>query len=268
MVTEITHVGPGPRIAVEHCGRGEFVLFLHGIGGNRSNWRAQLEAFGGSFHAAAWDARGYGASDDYAAELEFGDFSKDLVRVLDCFKADKAHLVGLSMGGRIALDFALRHPERVASLVLASTFAGFSESLTPEKQAEFLRLRLKPLVEEGREPVDLAPKVISGLVGPNAPAAVVQQMTASMAALRKPSYIKAVKAASRFERSADLPNVRVPTLVISGEHDKQPLPSAGKAMAEKIPGAQFVLVRDCGHLVNVEQPVAFNDAVLNFLKAR
>jgi 3-oxoadipate enol-lactonase len=268
MVTEIAHVGPAPRIAVEHCGCGPLVLFLHGIGGNRHNWRAQLDALGSSFHAAAWDARGYGASDDYDAELDFADFSRDLVRVLDYFEVERAHLVGLSMGGRIALDFSLRHPERVESLVMASTFAGFSESLTPEKQAEFLRLRLKPLLEEGKEPVDLAPKVIPGLVGPGAAPEVIAAMTASMAALRKASYVKSLRAAARFERSADLHRVKARTLVISGEYDKQPLPSAACAMAEKIPGAEFVLIPEAGHLVNLEQPAAFNQVVLGFLLKR
>jgi 3-oxoadipate enol-lactonase len=263
--TTLVKVGPAPRIAVEHCGSGPLVLFLHGIGGNRSNWSEQLALFGRTFHAAAWDARGYGASDDYESELDFADFAHDVVRVLDHFGAARAHLVGLSMGGRIALDCALRYPDRVASATLASTFAGFSESLSPEKQAEFLRLRLKPLLEDGKEPVDLAPNVIRGLVGPSAPAAVVERMTQSMAAVRKGSYIKAVKAAARFERSADLPQVRPPTLVVSGEHDKQPLPAAARAMAEKIPGAQFTLIPDAGHLVNLEQPAAFNAAVRAFL---
>lgn len=259
-------IGPGPRIAVEHQGKGPLVLFLHGIGGNRSNWRRQLEVFGESFHAAAWDVRGYGDSDDYEGELDFADFSADLVRVLDHFDAGRAHLVGLSMGGRISLDFALRHPGRVDRLVLTSTFAGFSASLTPEKQAEFVRLRLKPLLEDGKQPADLAPTVIKGLVGPNAPPAVVQEMTASMARLRKDSYVKAVKAAAAFERSRDLHKVRSRTLVLSGEHDPQPLPSAARQMAERIPGAEFVLIPDCGHLVNLERPEAFDQAVLDFLR--
>ena len=67
-----------PRIAVEHIGAGPVAIFLHGIGGNRTNWRDQLPAFSRSFHAVAWDARGYGDSDDYEGPLDFGDFAPDL----------------------------------------------------------------------------------------------------------------------------------------------------------------------------------------------
>ena len=117
-------VGPRPLIAVDVQGRGPLLLFLHGIGGNRGNWRGQLPAFAGAFTAAAWDARGYGASDDYEGPLDFAEFSADLLRVIDHFGAERAHLCGLSMGGRIAMDFHDRHPERVASLTLCDTQPG------------------------------------------------------------------------------------------------------------------------------------------------
>jgi 3-oxoadipate enol-lactonase len=110
---------PGtPQIAIEHVGAGPLAIFLHGIGGNRSNWRDQLGAFAREFHVAAWDARGYGDSDDYEGSLDFGDFADDLLRVLDHFGATRAHLVGLSMGGMIALDFVTRYGDRVATMTL------------------------------------------------------------------------------------------------------------------------------------------------------
>ena len=121
MRTEMVRIGPAPRIAVEHTGAGPLVVFLHGIGGNRNNWRDQLPALAQGLHACAWDARGYGDSDDYEGALDFADFSRDLERVLDHFGAAAAHVVGLSMGGLIAQDFYRRHPGRVLSLVLAGT---------------------------------------------------------------------------------------------------------------------------------------------------
>jgi pimeloyl-ACP methyl ester carboxylesterase len=66
---------------VDHVGAGPLVIFLHGIGGNRTNWHDQLAEFGAHFHAVAWDARGYGASDDYDGALDFGDFAVDMARV-------------------------------------------------------------------------------------------------------------------------------------------------------------------------------------------
>src|SRR5258706_7511304 len=118
---KVEKIGPAPRIAVQHDGAGELVMFLHGIGGNRDNWDDQLVHYAPHSHAAAWDARGYADSDDYPGELSITDFAGDLRRVLDHFKADKAHIVGLSLGGRVAQRFYFKHPDRVRSLVLADT---------------------------------------------------------------------------------------------------------------------------------------------------
>ena len=203
---------PGtPRIAVDHMGEGPLLVFLHGIGGNRTNWRDQLPAFATEFHAMAWDARGYGLSDDYDTALDFADFSADLLRLLDHFKAETAHLCGLSMGGRILQDFYPRHPRRVASLVLCDTFPGFDSSFTPEKRAEFVRLRKQPLIE-GKEPRDIAPVVAQSLIGPKAPPAVFDRLVASISALHKESYIKTIEAMTQYDRTADLPGIKVPTL--------------------------------------------------------
>lgn len=102
-----------PAIAIDHAGDGELVVLLHGIGGNRTNWTQQVEAFSEQFHTVAWDARGYGNSDDYEGALEFEDFSRDLLALIDHFGVEKAHLCGLSMGGRIIQDFYRLYPNRV-----------------------------------------------------------------------------------------------------------------------------------------------------------
>ena len=128
---ETVLVGPTPRIAVTYAGKGPVLLFLHGIRGNKRNWYAQLEAFSANFTAAAWDARGYGESDDYAGPLQFDDFASDVVRVADHFDAQRIHLAGLSMGGRIARNVALRFPERLHSLTLVATAPGFQRGRTP-----------------------------------------------------------------------------------------------------------------------------------------
>ena len=83
---------------VDREGEGPLLILLHGIGGNRSNWRAQLPDLSKTFHCVAWDARGYGDSDDYEGPLDFEDFAHDLLRVIDHFDAERAHLCGLSMG--------------------------------------------------------------------------------------------------------------------------------------------------------------------------
>jgi len=253
-----------PAIAIDRAGEGELVVFMHGIGGNRSNWTEQVELCGDHFHAVAWDARGYGGSDDYDGPLDFGDFAADLLRLLDHFGVNKAHLVGLSMGGRIAQDFYARHSDRVASLVLVATFTGFHKFSEAERK-KFIDLRKKPLIE-GKEPKDIAPIVAKTLVGPNATSEQYQRLVASMAALHKESYIKTVEATTMYDRDADLDAIAVPTMLVFGEYDSLTTKELGEEMAGRIKGSEYVLVENAGHLVNLEQPDAFNEAVLGFLK--
>ena len=102
----VIHINDAPKIAVEYIGDGPLVIFLHGIGGDRSTWSYQLSHFAQSgFCAAAWDARGYGDSDDYDGPLSFTDIANDLEKVISAFAVNKAHIIGTSMGGRIALEF-------------------------------------------------------------------------------------------------------------------------------------------------------------------
>ncbi len=256
--------GP-PRLASDHMGSGPLVVFLHGIGGNRSNWHDQLPAFAAAgFHALSWDARGYGLSDDYEGPLEFADFSHDLARLLDHCGVAKAHLVGLSMGGRILQDSHPRYPERIATLILCDTFPGFDDSFTPEKRAEFVRLRKQPLVE-GKEPKDIAPVVAKTLIGPKATEAHFQRLVDSMSMLHKASYIKTVEATTHYDRVADLPNISAPTLLVFGAGDRLTPPAIGERMQAEIPNARLEIIPDAGHLVNIEQPEAFNRTVLAFL---
>ena len=261
MHTEL--VGPSPRIAVDVHGEGELVVFMHGIGGNRTNWATQLQCAGERFTAAAWDARGYGDSDDYEGALAFADFTADLCRVLDHFKAERAHLVGLSMGGRIAMHFALAHPQRVRSLTLADTHEGFT-SFTPEKRREFVETRRAPLLA-GAEPRDIAPTVARSLVGAQAPAAVLQLLIDSISALHKESYIKSLQATVDQVTVGDISLILAPTLFIVGTCDNLTPPSLSHQMAARINGATVVEIPGAGHLSNLEQPELFNAALMSFL---
>src|SRR5581483_619738 len=247
---ELQFVPGKPRIAIEVQGSGPLVVFMHGIGGNRSNWRDQLPVFAARFRALAWDARGYGDSDDYEGPLDFADFSADLLRLLDHFRADRAHLVGLSMGGRIAMDFYERHPERVASMTLCDTRAGLG-SMTEEQRREFIRLRQEPLLA-GKEPKEMAPAVARTLVSPRAVPGSYERLVDSMSRLHKDSYLKSIAASIGYRRVAALEAIRVPTHVVVGADDTLTPPAVSRDMAARIPGARLTIIEAAGHLSNIE----------------
>lgn len=260
-----TRIGPEPFISVDHMGEGDLLVFLHGIGGNKRNWHDNLPAFAQHVHAVAWDARGYGESDDYEGDLDFGDYARDLVRVLDHFGARKAHIVGLSMGGRIAMDFAQNFPDRLLTLTLCDTHRGYSH-FSEEKKAEFIRLRKEPLVNGG-EPRDIAVPVAKTLVGPNASQEAFDKLVDSMTRLHKWSYIKSIEATVRTDSHDRLGEIRVPTHVVCGADDRLTTPDMAREIAAMIPGATLTIIPNAGHLSNIEQPDAFNQAVVRFILA-
>lgn len=260
------HIPGTPGLVVDEAGSGELVLFMHGIGGNRTNWTQQVARLGEHCLAVAWDARGYNGSEDYDGELHFSDFARDILRVLKFYGRRKLHLVGLSMGGRIAQDFYALYPQHVASLTIVASFTGF-QNFTEADRQKFLSLRLKPLVEEGKEPRHIAPIVARTLCSPNATEEQYQRLVASMAALHKGSYIKTVKSTTLFDRTANLEKIAAPTLLVFGEADTLTTPAMGRQMHARIKGSTLVVVPKSGHLVNLEQPEAFEAALVPFLFA-
>jgi 3-oxoadipate enol-lactonase len=236
------------------AGDGPLLLFLHGIGSNRHFWTRQVEFFSKTgFRAAAWDARGYGDSGSYEGPLQFEAFSADVLQVLALFRLQKAHLVGLSMGGRIARNFALAHPDKVRSLVLANTTPGF-DALSPEAVKKFVD-------ERKNRTLDSLPSLLGSRAAPEA----LPHLQQNFALLRKDTYLKTLEASVAQDRAAPVENIRTPTLVITGSEDRVYPPAIARDMARRIPGAQFAELEGCGHLASLEQPERFNRLVLEFL---
>lgn len=250
-------------IAVRVSGAGPTLLFLHGIGGNSRNWAPQLDHFGGRYTAAAWDARGYGESGGALGRFE--QFADDAAVVIGAL-GGPAHVVGLSMGGRIALDLVRRYPDKVRSLTLANTSAGSPETAAPEKVAAFLAMRLKPLVEDGLSPADIAEAIVGGIAGPNISPAAREALLDSHRRLHKDGYIAAMRAVTAFTDFPDFVSIAVPTLVLTASEDRVAPPAHARLMAETIRGAQLVEIVGAGHISNLEAPNAFNAALGTFLE--
>ncbi len=246
-------------------GSGPLVVFLHGIGGNRKNWVRQLDVVGAEFTAAAWDARGYGDSEDYEGSLDFTDFTRDLGRLIDSFGVRRAHLVGISMGGRIALDFYGKWPDRVATLTLADTSAGNSRVNNAEEIDAFLAIRKRPLLE-GKTPRDIAPQVLASLIGPGTARDASDLMLESLAQLRAGSYLKTLDTVTRYSKFLPFEQIAVPVLVLVGEHDRIATPAYALEMANRIPGAHYAVIPGASHISNLDRAAEFNRLLMDFLR--
>ena len=260
---ETIRLAGAPELACDVIGEGPPVVFLHGIGGNRANWTRQLHALAPEFTAMAWDARGYGDSDDVPGDRRFTHFADDLARLLDQQGIEKAHLVGLSMGARILLTFAPRHAERIATLTLCDCFYGFN-AMSDEKRSEFMDLREKPLLE-GKTFADLAPTLVESLVSPNCPPEIAAELFDSIVKLRAEPYLKTLRATTVFDALAALEDIDVPVQLIFGEHDRLTPPSIGEEMVGLIADARLTVLEGAGHLSNLERPTEFNETLRSFL---
>ncbi len=150
-------------VAWREAGEGPAVLFLHGLGMTRTGFDPQLTELSDRRRCLAWDMPGYGASPLPAGGVTFPLLADAVAALFDRLELSSAHLVGLSMGGQIALHAALAHPARVRSLALLDTSPAFGlDGTDPD---EWKRLRLEPL-EQGAEPAAFAEQVLRGVMGP------------------------------------------------------------------------------------------------------
>lgn len=257
------------NLGLDAAGHGDTaVLLLHGVGGGRSIWGAAgsgtLQAVGGAgFRALALDFPGYGDS-SAAGGVDMAAFCAAVAAALDAERPNRAVLVGHSMGGMVAQEFAARWPARVQGLVLACTSAMFGRA-DGDWQREFLRERLAPL-EAGIGMAGMADSLVPGLVSPAAPAAARQAARDVMARVPEATYRAALGAIAGFDRRAALSGLRVPTLLLAAEHDRTAPPEVMQRMAARIGGSAFLCLPEAGHIANVEVPTAFNAAVVSFLQ--
>jgi 3-oxoadipate enol-lactonase len=241
------------------------VVFLHGVGGDHSAWRPQLLHFADRYRVLAWDMPGYGASPP-PKSMAFPDLARSLADLVDAWKLPRIHLVGQSLGGMIAQEFAATFPERLASLVLVATSPAFGRA-DKDWQQKFLDDRIGAL-ERGVTMAELAHANIKRIVGRDPDPLGVEIATACTANIPVESYKQAVRMIVGFDRREALTRIAVPTLAIAGEVDTvAPAPMMQK-MAGQIAGAKFVTVDKAGHLANLEQPAAFNEALGAFLAAQ
>ncbi len=235
------------------------MLFLHGLGGSRASWDAQLEGLADRFRCVAWDAPGYGASAPLQGDWAFDRLTDAVVRLANDAGAPAFHLVGVSLGGMIAQHVALRQPARVRSLALVSTSPAFGLDgrTTPEA---WRATRLAPL-DAGQEPADFAEAVLRAISGPEITAHALAGQCRAMARIPARALRQAIDCLVTHDTRAMLPGVTASTLVLVGELDEETPPSYARALADLIPGAALTIIPRAGHLLPAEAPVAVNAAL-------
>jgi 3-oxoadipate enol-lactonase len=177
-----------------------------------------------------------------------------------------AHIVGLSMGGRIAQEFYHRYPEKVISLTLCSTEARFGRGLSAKRREAMIAERKRPLMD-GISMTEFGKLSAMQLCSSYAVAGAEAEVALSTAHVASETLLKVIDALLSFDRLCELPNIIVPTLVISGADDRVTPPEASEALAAVIPHAQFVIIPRAGHVCNLEQPKRFNRLLDAFLSS-
>jgi pimeloyl-ACP methyl ester carboxylesterase len=263
----------GVRLFYEEVGEGAPLVLVHEFAGDHASWRPQVGFFARRYRTIAFNARGYPPSDvpDSPAAYSQNQAAEDIRAVLDHLGIDRAHVCGLSMGGYATLHFGLMHPERARSLVVAGCGYGsvtadrakFREDAAAvarrfetdgmTRVAEFYSRGPTRVQFQDKDPVGWAEfrdRLAAG-------SARGHLLTLQGVQMTRPSV---------FELEDRLAKLRVPTLVVTGDED-EPCLEPALFMKRKIPAAALVVLPKAGHTINLEEPEAFNRAVLDFLTA-
>jgi pimeloyl-ACP methyl ester carboxylesterase len=254
----------GLSIAYERVGDGPVLVLLHGFTQDSRVWRPQRERLSDRFTLIAWDAPGAGQSPDPPEPFGMSDWAHTLAGLLDACGVQQAHILGLSWGGLLAQEFTRLYAERVLSLVLADTYAGWKGSLPEPMPQERLAACLQ---DAALPPSDFVRKYLPGMFS-ESPSQEIQERLATIMADFHPLGFRLMATALAQADTRDLlPNIRVPTLLLWGDADQRSPLSVAYQMRDAMPTARLAVISGAGHLSNLEAPTQFNAEVLAFCAA-
>lgn len=239
------------------------VLLLHGLGATADSWQLQIPALEqAGFRVLAPDARGFGRSDFPHQRLTIKAMAGDYAALLEQENASPAHIVGLSMGGAAALQFACDYAQHTRSLVLANTFA----ALRPASPAGWLYFALRLLLVHTAG-LPRQARLVARRVFPHPEQELYRQALIEQVRQSNPrAYRAAMRALARFNLTSRLPHLTCPTLVLTGAEDTTVPPRLQRQLAERIPNAEHVTLPNAGHAASIDQAERFNQALIEFLK--
>nr|5EGN_A Chain A, Esterase [uncultured bacterium]5EGN_B Chain B, Esterase [uncultured bacterium]5EGN_C Chain C, Esterase [uncultured bacterium]5EGN_D Chain D, Esterase [uncultured bacterium]5EGN_E Chain E, Esterase [uncultured bacterium]5EGN_F Chain F, Esterase [uncultured bacterium]5EGN_G Chain G, Esterase [uncultured bacterium]5EGN_H Chain H, Esterase [uncultured bacterium] len=255
----------GVKIYYDSYGEGVPIVFLHPFSTNGGIWYFQTFPFAQTNHVIVIDHRGHGRSDKPATGYSIMEHADDVVAVLDALKVDRAVFVGNSIGGMIAMQLNLDHPQRVIGNLILSSGTGLGEGMPPEAGAAFQNdyigafgglLEGAVSARSKRErPEILAVMKAHFSVPSNFPKHVFDAATAD------PNGVFAWNIKDR------LSSIQAPTLVVAGEEDLVTTVANNQLLADNIPGAELRVINDVGHFYQLERPSEFNELLRGFVAA-
>ena len=239
------------------------VILIHGFPFSHEMWQPQLANLGNRFRVIAYDLRGHGGTNagDGQYTLEF--LVDDIIALLDHLMIKKAVLCGVSMGGYIALRAVQRNPERILGLILADTQAKADSNETKLRRATSMKAvktnGVKIYAEGFLKTVFAAESFKTKADAVD----LIRKIIESNSVLGICGALLAL--ATRTDTTEALPSIRVPTMILVGEHDTLTPVSVSEEMHEKIPNSEIHVIQNAAHMSNLENAPAFNDYVINFL---
>ena len=253
-------------LAVSYTDQGEddapVIIFIHGFPLNKSSWNKQLDVLKENYRVIAYDIRGHGESESGTSAFSIERFVSDLLYFMDSLKIEKASLCGLSMGGYIALNAIENYPNRFESLVLSDTHCMGDSKKTIEKRLNsILTIKKKGIKQYAEESLKnlFAPESFTTKVSE---IAAVKEMIINTS---EESLTKTLMALSIREETCSLLHyIKIPTLILVGEHDIIAPSEVASFMHEKIKNSMLHIIADAGHLSNLENPTEFNHQLIKF----
>ena len=256
----------GVELAYELLGAGAPLVMIHGAQGDQSMFAAMAKEFAAGYRVLTFDQRGSGLSEKPDIPYSMAMFADDTAALMDHLKMSPAHIIGVSMGGMIAQEFALRYPNKVRSLVLGCTTPGGPQSIRAGGGALASAYSTQPMTAEERGKALAEAAFTKGYLVKH------PEIITSMIEARRSRPIDTtgfghrMKAASEHNTYDRLEELRCPTLVITGKDDALISWENSRVLAERIKGAEQVILEPAGHCFWLEQPEKSRDAIAGFIR--
>lgn len=240
-------------------GAGEAIVFTHGASWDHKQWQPQIDALSDSYKTICWDVRGHGQSSLPEGKVNSDDFSDDLVGLLQHLNVKQAHLCGLSMGGHISLQTAIRYPETVRSLILigtpyTNTYNRFEKIVVPINRfsSRFIPMSLLARIQAN---------TLSKFNPENE-----HYIKSAVSAIPLKRWIRLWNAISTMESGNSLHKVNCQTLLLQGDHDTM-IKRQQEDMSNKIKQSRLVQIKKAHHATNLDNPNQVNEEILKHVRS-